>query len=461
MNRQCEDKWGLSPRSGFSEAGTVPIYRRCSIHILLAMTCLTFAIMPIRLSYSNDERRTPPTRQRAGQATNDEAFLDKLEYDSLLYFPGETNPANGLIKDSSRPGAPASVAAVGFGLTALCIGDSRGWIEKGQAYERALKTLRAFRDKIPNEHGFFYHFLDMRNGARVWNSELSSIDTALFLAGALFAGEYFKGTEVETLAKDIYNRVDWPWMMNGRKAICMGWRPEEGFLPYYWDSYSESMILYALAIGSPTHPIPPSAWYEWSRPADSYKDHKVIYCYTGSIFTYQYSHAWIDFRNLYENKDGTNYYANSVNAVKANREFCVDNSDRYKTYGEDCWGLTACIGPKGYRSYGAKPGEAIHDGTIAPSGMAGSIVFDWENSLNGLKSLHDKYKKFLYGKYGFKDAFNIDKNWWSEEYLGIDQGITVIMLENYRTGLVWEKFMRLEPIKRWVELCFWEEKHRT
>ena len=390
--------------------------------------------------------------------SDDASFLDKLEYDSLKYFAGEANPANGLIKDSSRPGAPASVAAVGFGLTALCIGDAHGWLEKGQAYERVLKTLITFRDNVPNEHGFFYHFLDIRTGQRTWKSELSSIDTALFLAGALFAGEYFKGTEAETVARQIYDRVDWPWMMNGRKVVCMGWTPEEGFLPYYWDSYSEAMILYALAIGSSTHPIPPESWYEWSRPTDSYKDYKVIYCSTGSIFTYQYSHAWIDIRNLIENRTGTDYYSNSVNAVKANREFCIDNSAQYKAYGENSWGLTACIGPAGYKGYGAKPGEAVNDGTIAPSGMVSSIVFDWQSSINGLRFLYDNYGKFLYGKYGFKDAFNLDKNWWAEEYLGIDVGISVIMLENYKTELVWKKFMDLEPIKKWASLCFNEKK---
>lgn len=405
-----------------------------SVSILLAMTGLIFPFSAVASS-------------------PDEAFLNMVEHDSLVYFAGEANPANGLVKDSSRPGAPCSVAAVGFGLTALCIGDSRGWIEPGQAYERVLKTLYTFRDKIPNEHGFFYHFIDMRTGSRVWNSELSSIDTALFLAGALFAGEYFKGTEVEALAKEIYDRVDWPWMTNGRKVLCMGWRPDEGFLPYYWDSYSEAMILYALAIGSDTHPIPPESWREWSRPVDTYKDYKLIYCYTGSIFTYQYSHAWIDFRKLTES-DGTNYYDNSVSAVKANREFCADNANQYKTYGPDSWGLTACIGPKGYKGYGAKPGEGMNDGTIAPSGMAGSMPFDVEGSLAGLKYLYDNHKSFLYGKYGFKDAFNLNTNWWAEEYLGIDQGITVLMIENYQTGLVWDKFMQSAPIKRWIELCF-------
>jgi hypothetical protein len=401
--------------------------------------------MPIQTAYSDD----------------DETFLTKLEYDSLIYFAGEANPANGLIKDSSRPGAPCSVAVVGFGLTALCIGESHGWIDKAQAYDRALKTLLTFRDKVPNEHGFFYHFLDMRTGHRTWNSELSSIDTALFLAGALFAGEYFKGTEVEILAKEIYDRVDWPWMMNGRKIMCMGWTPEGGFLPYYWDSYSEAMILYALAIGSSTHPIPAASWHEWSRPTDTYNGNKLVYCYTGSIFTYQYSHAWIDFRKLGEDAAGIDYYANSVSAVKANRDFCIENASKHKTYGEDCWGITACIGPTGYKGYGAKPGEGMHDGTIAPSGMAGSIVFDWQESIKGLKYLYDNYKKFLYGKYGFKDAFNLDKDWWAEEYLGIDVGITVLMIENYKTGLVWDKFMRLEPIKKWVELCFTKKNENT
>jgi hypothetical protein len=384
---------------------------------------------------------------------DEEAFLNKLQYDSILYFARESNPANGLIKDSSRPGAPCSVAAVGFGLAALCIGESRGWIDTQQVYDRVLKILKTFRDVVPNEHGFFYHFLDMRTGSRAWNSEVSSIDTALFLAGALFAGEYFKGTEVERVAKQIYWRVDWPWMMNGRKVMCMGWRPEQGFLWYYWDSYSEAMILYALAIGSPTHPISPDAWFEWTRPVDTYGDYRLVYCYTGSLFTYQYSHAWIDFRQLYEGVE--NYYANSVNATLANREFCIRNKASFKTYGKDVWGLTASLGPDGYRGYGARPGEAFHDGTIAPCGMAGSIAFTPEESIRGLKFLYDNYK-FLYGKYAFKDAFNLDKNWWSEEYLGIDVGISIMMIENYRTGLVWKKFMALEPIKNWAEDCFTE-----
>lgn len=384
--------------------------------------------------------------------SSDENFLDKLEYDSILYFIRESNPANGLIKDSSRPGSPCSTAVVGFGLTAICIGESRGWIAKDDAYYLVLKILKTFRDTVPNEKGFFYHFLDMRTAQRTWNSEISSIDTALFLAGALFAGEYYKGSEVETIAKELYERVEWPWMLNRRSILCMGWKPEDGFLWYYWDSYSEAMILYALAIGSPTHPIPAECWFEWKRPVDSYKDYKAIYCSTGSIFTYQYSHAWIDFRELYEGD--INYFSNSTNAVKANRQFCIDNSGTHKAYGEDSWGLSACLGPDGYKGYGARPGEAFHDGTIPPYGIAGSMPFDPVTSLKSLNKLYADHKKFLYGKYGFKDAFNLDKNWWAEEYLGLDVGITVLMIENYRSALVWNKFMMIPAIKNWISKCF-------
>ena len=220
------------------------------------------------------------TASEVAEKSADERFLERLEYDSILYFVRETNPFNCLVKDSSRPGSPASVAAAGFGLTAICIGESRGWIDTEDAKYLVLKTLKTFRDDVPNEHGFFYHFLDMRTAQRAWNSEASSIDTALFLAGALFAGEYFKGTEIEKIANELYERVDWPWMLNGKKILCMGWKPEEGFLPYYWDSYSEAMILYALAIGSPTHPIQPECWREWKRPVDSYKEFRMVYCTT-------------------------------------------------------------------------------------------------------------------------------------------------------------------------------------
>jgi hypothetical protein len=381
----------------------------------------------------------------------DEKFLNMVEKDIFDYFIEETNPRNGLIKDSSRPGAPCSVAACGFGLTALCIGEKRGWISYDEAYDRALKMMVTFRDKVPHEHGYFYHFIDMRNCNRVWSCEVSSIDTALFFAGALYAAEYFKGSQVDRIAKKLYKRVEWPWMArNG--LISMGYKPETGIFPYYWSSYNEAMILYALAIGSPTHPLDPDSWRAWKRPVAKYDSYELIYCATGSLFVYQYSHCWIDFRSL--DDEGINWFENSIKATEANRAFCINNKDKYKTYGADIWGLTASTGPRGYKGYGAKPGHPVHDGTMCPYGAIGSIAFTPELSLESMKYMYKNHKDKIYKKYGFVDAFNMDKNWLSNEYIGISMGAGLLMIENYRSGLIWKYFMRSPYIQKWLSACF-------
>lgn len=396
------------------------------------------------------------TQALSAEYPSDDTFLDKLEKDTFSYFWNEVNPSNGLIKDSTSPTSPCSIAAVGFGLVAVCIAEKRGWVEKKVAYNRILTTLKTFYSKLQNEHGFFYHFVDMNSGKRVWNSEISSIDTALFLAGALFCGEYFKGTKIDQLSKQLYERVDWTWMLNGRDVLCMGWKPESGFLPYYWDSYNELIILYALAIGSPTHPIPETCWKRWARPVGKYGDYNFIFSYTGSLFTYQYSHAWIDFRRLLDGN--INYWENSISAIKANRQFCIDNKENFSTYDENCWGLTACLGPDGYKAYGAKPGLGLHDGTVSPSAAGSSLPFDREIALGAIRFMYDRYGDRIYGKYGFKDAFNLARNWWATDYLGIDQGIILLMIENARSGFVWEYFMKNKAIKNWIPKCLSIEK---
>jgi hypothetical protein len=380
---------------------------------------------------------------------NDEAFLEKIQKDVFRYFWEQANPDNGLIKDSSRAGAPASIAATGFGLTAICIAESRGWISREKAYERILVTLETFRDDLETVHGFYYHFLDLRNGRRVWSCEVSTIDTALFLAGALFAGEYFKGTKVEKIAHQLYERVDWQWASKGGGFISMGYKPETGLFPYFWSSYNELMILYALAIGSPSSPIPAHMWRIWGKPQGEYKGHKLIYCSTGSLFVYQYAHCWIDFKKL--DDEGVNWFENSRQATLANRQFCIDNMDKCKTYGPNTWGLSASTGPGGYKGYGAKPGNPIHDGTICPSVAGASIVFTPEFSIKALRYMYEEYGNRIYNKYAFKDAFNIDKNWYSNEHLGISQGPLIIMIENYRTHMVWDTFMKIDCIQNWIE----------
>ncbi|MBU9889598.1 MAG: hypothetical protein KTQ49_06995 [Candidatus Omnitrophica bacterium] len=384
-------------------------------------------------------------------SSEDREILTKIERDTLQYFVRFSDKRTGLTRDSSRPGSPSSVAATGFSIAAFAIGGSRGWIPQDHAYERILAALRTLRSKADHQEGFFYHFLDSRTGNRVWTSEASSIDTALVVAGALLASCYYPGTEVEQIAREIYERVNWRWMMNGSKFICMGWTPESGFLPYYWDSYSEHLLLQALAIGSPTFPVPTESWEAWLRPREEYNGHSVIYASSGALFTYQFSHAYIDFRGL--DDAGIDYFENSREATLANRDYSLSFSGKYKSYTESSWGLSASVGPGGYKAYGAKPGDGLHDGTIAPYAALSSIVFTPEESTRAARFFYKNYHKQLYGDFGFKDAFNLDKGWWADEYLGIDQGITLLMLENYlHDGALWKKFMRLEAVERWIEL---------
>ena len=341
---------------------------------------------------------------RAYEPTPEESgLLTKIERDTLQYFLRFSDKTTGLTRDSSRPGAPCSIAATGFALAALAVGGSRGWITTEYAYKRILTTLQTLKEKAAHRNGFFYHFLDTRTAKRVWSSEASSIDTALLLAGALLAAQYYPGTEVEKIARELYDRVDWKWMMNGSGFICMGWTPESRFLPYYWDSYSELMLLVALAVGSSTKPVPPETWHAWLRPEGNYNGHRVIYASTGSLFTYQYSHAFIDFRAL--NDQGNNFFENSKEATLANRDYSLSFSGQYRGYSENSWGLSASLGPGGYMSYGAKPGSGIRDGTIAPYAALSSIVFTPELSVRAVKFFHEKYRKNLYGDFGFKDAF--------------------------------------------------------
>ena len=374
----------------------------------------------------------------------DAEFLDMVEKQSFQYFVKAMNPANGLVLDkASNSGspdfkyAPASIAAVGFGLASLTAGAERGWIGKAAAAEQVRTTLEFFSEKMESEHGFFYHFVDMETGKRVWDCELSSIDTALFIAGALTAAQYFESPEIKGLAKKLYERVDWKWMANGSPFLSMGWKPGRQFLPHVWSDYNESMVMYILAMGSPTFPLTAESWAAIKRPRGKYKGHELIY--SPPLFTHQFSHAFIDFRNK---RDAfADYFENSVQATLANRQFCIDSAASFKTYGKDSWGLTASIGPDDYKAYGAPPGPALHDGTVAPSAAAASIVFTPEYSIAAMRNFYSRYRDELWGSYGFADSFNLDRDFFAPDAYGINQGPTVLMLENYRSGLIWKLFM--------------------
>jgi hypothetical protein len=386
---------------------------------------------------------------------SDDEFLDMVQKKCFLFMWNEANPETGLIKDRADnfnfcdDRKIASVASVGYGLSAICIAQERGWVGEKAAYERVLNTLKYFRDEMENNHGFYYHFVHMDTGQHLPNSEGSSIDTAIFLAGALTAAEYYKGTEVEVVANELYNRVDWQWMMAGGRTLSMGWGHGGRMLMARWNHYNEGILCYLLAVGSPTYSIDASSWDEINRPVRSYKDYTCIAC--SPLFTHQFPQHWVDLRGIHDKY--ADYYINSKTATLANRAFCINNSKSFKSYGENSWGLTACDGPGGYKVYGALPATAtaVHDGTVAPTAAAGSMMFTPEESLAALRYMYNEYGDKIWGRYGFSDAYNITRNWYAKDVIGIDVGAMMLGIENARTGMLWDYFMRNDCIKKSLE----------
>ncbi|HWP41737.1 MAG TPA: glucoamylase family protein [Blastocatellia bacterium] len=390
---------------------------------------------------------------RPSLSERDEAFLEDLSRRLFRYFWEQADPGTGLVADRARTdGSPhdethrdvASIAATGFGLTALCIAAERKWISAGQARERVRATLSFFADRATHEHGWFYHWMDRRTGEKRWKSEISSIDTALLLGGVLTARQYFRSdAEIYRLATKIYDRIDFRWMLNGHAYLLShGWRPETGFIKHRWDTYSEHTILNLLAIGSRTHPIPPQAWYEWRRDWITYAGYRYI---SGAppLFIHQYSHAWVDYRGRRENRPPhTDYFENSVKATRAHRAFCIDLGREFPGYTSDVWGITASDSAKGYVAWGGPPRHPAIDGTVVPCAAGGSLMLTPDISLRALVHMREKFGDRIYGRYGFADAFNPNTGWIGPDVIGIDVGIMLLSAENLRTENVWRWFMR-------------------
>ncbi|MGH7480745.1 MAG: glucoamylase family protein [Longimicrobiales bacterium] len=418
-----------------------------------------------------------------------EEFLDDVAERTFRFFWETTNPANGLVPDRWPTESFSSVAAIGFGLTAYAVGVERGWISRAQARDRTLTTLRFLWNApqsdaatgVTGYRGFFYHFLDMQTGERFRQVELSTIDTGLLMMGVLAAQQYFDGDdaaerEIRALADSLYRRVEWDWAVVRPPAISMAWRPATGFSAHDYDGYNEAMFLYILALGSPTHAIEPEAWTEFTSTYDWAEFYGHEHVNFAPLFGHQYSHVWIDFRDIqdaYMRARGIDYFENSRRATLAQREYAIDNPGDWVGYGENAWGLTASDGPgsftttisgrertfHGYWARGAAAGDVRDDGTLVPTALGGSIPFAPEVTITTLHEIRRRYGLHLYGEYGFKDAFNPTLSqgsgatagqivpgigWFDDDYLGIDQGPIVLMIENHRTGFVWE-LMRQSP----------------
>jgi len=434
-------------------------------------------------------------RPAAAPANALPALFEDIEEKTFRYFWDTANPQNGLVPDRYPTPSFSSIAAVGFALTAYPIGAERNYVTRAQARERALRTIRFFanapqgseRTGTTGYKGFFYHFLDMKTGLRFENTELSTVDTAILLSGMLFCQSYFDGPEAEEveirrLVEEIYGRVDWQWAQARGPAISYGWTPENSFIHLDWRGYNEAMMVYILALGSPTHAVAPAAWDEWRRDYPHF--FATMYGQTYLTFTpmfgHQYSHVWIDFRAIADapmREAGFDYFENSRRATYAQRAYAISNPMRWAAYGENVWGLTASDGAadvelefagekRRFRTYsprGVGKEYTLDDGTIAPTAAVASIAFAPEIVIPAIEEMHRRYGQHIYGKYGFYDAFNPSFNydvplrhgrtiegfgWVDNDYLGIDQGPIVAMIENYRTGLIWRVMHRSPHIRR-------------
>ena len=395
-------------------------------------------------------------------SNSDKAFLEDLSRRAFLYFWEQADPTTGLVLDRARTdGSPhdethrgvASIAATGFGLTALCIASQRGWVKHREAQERARVTLRFFAERAPRVRGWFYHWMDAKTGERRWNSEVSSIDTALLLGGVLTARQFFRSDkEIIRLATKIYEDTDFRWMQNGHPALLShGWKPETGFLVPMWDTYSEHTILYLLAIGSPVHPITNRSWWAWRRDWITYAGYSYM-AGAAPLFIHQYSQAWVDYRGQREKQaPNINYFENSIKATRAHRAFCIDLAKEFPGYSETIWGITASDSAKGYVAWGGPPRDPNIDGTVVPSAAAGSLMFAPDICLPALRSMHAKSGERgqnIWGRYGFVDAYNPTTGWVDRDIIGINVGITLLSAENLRSGNVWRWFMRNSEIPR-------------
>jgi hypothetical protein len=401
-------------------------------------------------------------------ALSDEALVERLQRAAFGYITDYVNVENGLVADTSRDGSPCSIAVVGFALSSYPVAISNGWMSRANAAARTLRTLQFFWNSPQGDQpdatgykGFYYHFLDMKTGRRVWQCELSLIDTTLLLAGVLVAGCYFDGdgdeTEIRALADALYRRVDWNWAQNGGETVTQGWKPECGFLHYGWEGYNEATILYVLGLGSPTHPLSPAGFTGWTS---TYQWENMLgqdVLSSGPLFTHLFSHAWIDFRGIrdaFMRQKGCDYFQNSQRAIAVHREYGARNPHDYAGYGRDFWGVTAGDGPGdqllreneldrrffGYMSRGIPYGP--DDGTIAPWAMLATLPFGPDVAVRGTRHLLETWPQVCVND-RFSSGFNPTLignggGWLSEGWYGLDQGLLVLMIENHRTGMIWD-----------------------
>ncbi len=394
----------------------------------------------------------------------DEELLEEIVSRAFLFFWNEAGAHTGLVRDRAlADGTPdgrrvASIAATGFGLGALCIGHKRGYLPPHQIGGRVVVTLNFLLKHVEHMNGFFYHFIDIETGKRTRMSEVSPIDTTILLCGVLTAREYFNNPQITELCNAIYRRINWQWMLNGGKAFAMGWTPEYKFIGARWDTYCELMMMYLLAMAAPQYSIPPSSWNAFSRPTMEFEGYTYISA-ADPLFVHQYSHAWFDFRNRHDKY--ANYFQNSAIATYVHKQFCLSIRWRFPDYDDNTWGITASDSRLGYQAWGGPPEIGYIDGTVVPCAAGGSVPFQPKETIACLANLYNQYGLRAWKRYGFVDAFNPRTTWTDVDVIGIDQGITMLMVENYRSAFIWDMFMRSREAQKGMRLAGFQFSAQT
>jgi len=462
--------WKISPPRAFlgsqREAG-VP---RRLIPAFTVLAILFLVALESALRAQNSSSVAPPllpgARPGAMLSAEDDAFLEELQRASFQFFLEQSHPRTGLVRDRARAdGSPsegmASISASGFALSSWALATHRGWVTRAQALDRVRLSLRFLANEAQRHRGFFYHFMEMDTGKRAWRCELSSIDTALFLAGAIVAREYFRDPEITELVNRIYREIDWQWFLNGGKTVSMGWHDEAGFSRFRWVSYSEHMMMSMLGLGAPANELPPEYWRAWiRRPAGSYGPYHYIQ--GPPLFIHQFAHAYVDFRG--QRDAYADYYQNSVLATLAQRQMSLDLRSEFPSWSERLWGVTSSDSVNGYKAWGG-PARTVEfnalDGTVVPCATAGSLPFAPTETLMVLRHIRAVYGDRTWKKYGFVDAFNPETGWVNPDVIGIDVGITIMQAENARSGFFWALFTPTPEIQRAFARGGFVSKSRT
>ena len=413
-------------------------------------------------------------------------MLECIQRESFQYFLGETQSHNGLVADKTDAASPCSIAAVGLALASYPAGVERGYVKRRAAALTTLKTLKFFKASRQGSEpdatgyeGFYYHFLDMKTGRRTWDCELSTMDTALFIAGALTAATYFDHqneteTQIRKLADELYRRIDWQWALNRGSSVTHGWKPKTGFLRYRWQGYNEAALLYILGLGSPTYPLPAESYRAWTSTFKWKKLYGKELLHAGPLFIHQLSHCWIDFRGIQDTLTkarGIDYFENSRRATYIQQEYAVRNPHSFAHYGKSCWGITASDGPGpglrkirgiqrkffGYRARGVPFGP--DDGTISPWAVVASLPFAPEIVLPTIRYFIEEIRLKDRQAYGFEASFNAtfpEKTnnpfgWVSPYIFGLNEGPMILMIENFRSELIWRLTRKCPYIVRGLQ----------